>query len=65
MSMLEFYVVTLVPAVAVLTLIAILRLRASRNQEAEVILVWEPDKDTHPVAPSGDDSARWRKSYFG
>lgn len=63
--MLEYYVVTLVPAVAVLTVIAILRLRASRRQETEVVLVWEPDNHTHPVAPKDDQDMRWRKSYFG
>lgn len=63
--MLEYLVATLVPAVAVLTLIAILRLRAWRPQEAEVILVWEPDNHTHPVAPDDNNGPRWRKSYFG
>ena len=63
--MLEYFVVTLVPAVAVLTLITILRLRASRRQEAEVVLVWEPDNHTHPVAPDDTEGNRWRKSYFG
>ena len=62
---LEFYIVTLVPAAAILMLILALRIRNARNKDAEVVLIWEPDNHSHPVVPSAEDTAKWRKSYFG
>ena len=60
--MLDFYIVTLLPAAAILGTILLIRMRRAQN---EMTTIQEPESVEEEFSEDESRGVRWRRSYRG